>query len=186
MEKFGMNKWATFATMVFVLACCHVCRSQSPSEIVVFDASQSNPGGWPFLVWPEWLASQFGISTPTENGTAYWTVPIRNLDTEVTNYLAAQSPTADSLVVIGNIFPDDVEPAEYALEMSTQVPRLAEAGVQNFVIHRIEYLTHTMIGAPFRESVAETNAALDPALSDLQRELGSLHCAPSVGGIRRI
>ena len=93
---------AAFA-MVTLLAYGGASFAEPISEIVVFDARQSNPGGASGLIWTKWLASQYGIPTPTVNGTAYWVTPLSDLSSAVTDYLNDHSPTNETLIVVGTL-----------------------------------------------------------------------------------
>ena len=111
-----------------LLTAINIASAQPFSEIAVFDASYSNPSvGTPGLVWPEWLASQHGIPTPTQNRAAHWVADPSTLESAVSRYVQRNSPDETSLIVIGMPYTEQGTIPEYWAHLGSQIRRLVEA-----------------------------------------------------------
>ena len=160
-------------------------HAQPFSEIAVFDASQSNASGRPSngLLWTEWLASQLNIPTAEQNGTSHWVTFVSQLEPAVTSYLEARTPREDSLIILGNLGPDaGMTDAEYWMEMSHQISRLAEKGAKHFIVNRVDYLGYSQRFPAFRDIIREQNEVGDPILKQLAADLGVGIHRPSANG----
>ena len=165
-----------------LLVAINVAEAQPFSEIVVFDASYSNPGFTRGLVWPEWLASQHGIPTPTQNGSAHWVGGFNELEPVVSRYLQRNLPDDASLIVMGMPFSQGVI-SEYWAHIGSQIRRLVDAGAHNFVVNRNTYGGYSRDFSHLRGLFVEANEFGDTFLAELAGELNVDIDRPSADGI---
>jgi phospholipase/lecithinase/hemolysin len=120
--------------------------------------------------WVDSFAARMGIAPPTPSllggtnyafgyaqtgtGTSPTAVPglsVPNLFTQVSSYLAAHTPTSGQLIAVwagaNDFFTGQTNPAYTALNVVTNLERLAQAGAKDFLVFNLPYLDKTPFGS---------------------------------------